>query len=316
MSAPIQFKKASRKQAKASIAIQGLSGTGKSGTALLLGYYLAKKDWSKVAAVDSENKSLSLYVDNILHNGLRVEPFLVGELSPDTGFKPSVFQQYRNKAIEMGCLSYIEDSMSHMWQYKGGVLDMVSQAEASTKNKYTVWGLPDIVLEKNIILDLIRSQYIHTINTWRVKEKMAISTDVQGRTTMEKLGELPQMVPGISFEPDLVIVMQSPGSSDKPPVFTIDKSRYAIFEKGQSYILNQTIIDQLVKYLDEGIDPESLLDQQRQDFINAITAVLDESPSAKAIWPVLKENAKLGKIALKDMDLKTVRLLYSQLVSD
>ena len=36
-----QFQEATREQSKASILIEGLSGKGKSGLALLLGYYLA-----------------------------------------------------------------------------------------------------------------------------------------------------------------------------------------------------------------------------------------------------------------------------------
>lgn len=315
--AMVQFKKASRKQAKAAIMVQGLSGSGKSGAALALAHTLVKKDWDSVYALDSENKSLSLYVDNTLHNGVRVQPFLIGELSNETGYKPSVYQAYRDKAIEMGGKAFIADSMTHMWQQKGGVLDMVSKAEASSKNKYTVWGLPEIAAEKNIILDLVRSQYIHTINTVRVKEKMAMSTDaVTGKTTMEKLGEMPQMLPGISYEPDLVISMVMPGAHDKAPVFTVEKSRYAIFEKGQQYLLNQGIMDQLAAYLEEGVDPDTLLNQQRLDYIDGITVLLDENTSSKAIWPVLKKNAGHEKTALKDMDLKTVRLLYAQLVAD
>ena len=49
MSNPIfNFIDAERIKLKASIMIEGLTGSGKSGLALLLGYYLADGDWSKV----------------------------------------------------------------------------------------------------------------------------------------------------------------------------------------------------------------------------------------------------------------------------
>ena len=57
-----QFEEATREQSKASILIEGLSGKGKSGLALLLGYYLAGKDFSKVFDIDTENNSVNLFV--------------------------------------------------------------------------------------------------------------------------------------------------------------------------------------------------------------------------------------------------------------
>ncbi|MBP5244521.1 MAG: hypothetical protein J6Z28_07375, partial [Succinivibrio sp.] len=56
-----QFQEATREQSKASILIEGLSGKGKSGLALLLGYYLADEDWTKVFDIDTENNSVNLF---------------------------------------------------------------------------------------------------------------------------------------------------------------------------------------------------------------------------------------------------------------
>ena len=44
----VNWRSAERQQSKASILIEGLSGNGKSGLALALGYTLAGGDWSKV----------------------------------------------------------------------------------------------------------------------------------------------------------------------------------------------------------------------------------------------------------------------------
>ena len=43
-----QFEEAERVQLKASIMIEGLSGEGKTGLALMLAYYLADEKWDKV----------------------------------------------------------------------------------------------------------------------------------------------------------------------------------------------------------------------------------------------------------------------------
>ena len=47
------FETAERLQCKASIMIESLTGMGKSGLALLLGFYLAGGDWTKVFDIDT-----------------------------------------------------------------------------------------------------------------------------------------------------------------------------------------------------------------------------------------------------------------------
>ena len=65
---------AQRMQSKASIVIEGLSGTGKSGLALLIARALADS-WDKVFAVDTENRSLDLFEGLTLSDGTACEPF-------------------------------------------------------------------------------------------------------------------------------------------------------------------------------------------------------------------------------------------------
>ena len=65
------FEEAKRVACKASILIEGLSGRGKSGLALLLAKGLTK-DWTKVFAIDTENKSLNLFTDlQVLERSLK-----------------------------------------------------------------------------------------------------------------------------------------------------------------------------------------------------------------------------------------------------
>ena len=89
LSGVLNFRDATRQQAKASILIEGLSGRGKSGLALLLGYALAGKDWSKVYAIDTENRSLDLFEGINMSNGAKCEPFKKVDLLPAHGYAPS-----------------------------------------------------------------------------------------------------------------------------------------------------------------------------------------------------------------------------------
>lgn len=313
----IQFTKATRKQAKASILIEGLSGTGKTGLALSIANVLSDDNWDNVYAVDAENKSMSLYVDNLLHLGSKVGPFNVLELSDETGYKPSIYAAARDYAIENHGAVIINDSTTHMWQYKGGILDMVNEAKKTNKDKYAVWGEPQIQAEKQVIMDLMRSPYIHVINTVRVKEKMIYSVDETGKTVLDKAGEQPIMMPDIAYEPDLVLVMVKAGTDTDAPIAKVDKSRYSILRPGETYVFTQTLLEQLRDYLNEGVDPEEIFEQQRKELVELVTAKLDESESLKKLWKELKKRAGIDeKTKLNDIPLPKLKQLYGMIAED
>jgi hypothetical protein len=317
------FHKATRTQCKASIMLEGLSGRGKTGLALALAYYLADESWEEVYATDTEKESMKLYEGTTLHTGVRVAPFNVGDLSADDEYSPSNYKAFRDKAIELGGKVMLQDSVSHMWQYKGGILDMVTRAKQRdpSLNNYTAWGVPEIVTEKNLIFDLMRTEKMHSINTVRSKEKMEIIDDPekQGKKKVQSLGEQQIMMPDLRYEPDLVLQMVSAGTSpDKgghAPVAKVIKSRYVIFNVDEEYAFTKELLTQLREYLASGVDPAVLLEQQRQEYIQATRAFLDTNTSAKNIWPVLKENLGHKATKLDDMPLPVIKLLYGQLVS-
>lgn len=312
-----KFRKAARTQCKASVVIDGLSGTGKTGLALALAYGLSG-DWESIAAVDSENKSMDLYEGQMLHTGVRVGAFNVQDLTAEDGYKPSYFSAFRDEAIRLGYKALICDSISHMWQYKGGVLDMVSEAQRKDPraNNYTVWGSAEISSEKNLIFAMIRHPKIHCINTLRVKEKMEMVTGDTGKMIVQSLGEQQIIAPDFKYEPDLVLSMLSPGDdSGRPPRVMVDKSRYSVFKVNEEYNMTAEIIEQLRLFLEEGISPEELDEMQRVEYVNAIKERLDSNPSSKAVWEVLKEQAGVKGIQLKDIPLAKLKVLFSQLIA-
>ena len=312
------FRKAERIKCKASIMIEGLSGRGKSGLALAIAYGLTGK-WDDIAAVDTENRSLPLYVGSQLHTGVTVDYFNVGDLTSADGFKPSHYAAYRDLAVQSGMEVLICDSISHMWQYKGGVLDMVTQVQqrgGAGINKYTAWGDPEIVQEKNLIMSLIRDSRLHCINTVRVKEKMEFVTEENGKQGIKSLGEQQIVMPDLKYEPDLVLTMLTPGdSSGIAPKVHVAKSRYAPFKVDETYNMTANLIEQLRLFLEEGTSPEELAEMQRAEYIEAISKHLDDNPSSRTIWTILKENNNVKDVALKDMSLSILRLLFSQLVA-
>ncbi len=316
-----KFRIAQRTACKASVLLEGISGRGKTGLALAMAEILAGGEWDDIYAIDTENKSLDLYTGVTLHTGAVVGAFHVGELTHEDGYRPTHYELWREAALAAGAKVLISDSISHMWTYKGGVLDMVSELfkNNANRNKYSAWGEPEIVLEKNKIMDLIRHPKLHTISTVRSKEKQEIIPDPENpnRNIVQSLGEQQIMMPDLKFEPDLVLSLLNPGKPDgTPPVAKVLKSRYAPFAVDETYKVTGDLIRQMKQFLEEGTSPEELLEQQRQDYVQAITEYLDTHNNAKTIWPILKQDAGFKDTPLKDLPLKALKVLFSQLVAD
>lgn len=322
MSNPVfTFEEAKRVACKASIMIEGLPGGGKSGLALAVAKALTG-DWKTVFDIDTENRSARLFRDIDCSTGETYGPFQVGELTPEVGYKPSNYIAFREEAIRRGAKAVIEDSISHAWQYKGGVLDMVAELKKTNaryqKDSYAAWGDDTVVKEKNELLQLIRDPRVHVITTVRVKEKMEYDKDDTGKTVLVSLGEQQLQQADLKYEPDLVLHMVKPGSNDggkvQHPVAKVIKTRYAIFKKDQEYEFTPDLMEQLRQYLEEGVDPKELLEKQRLDYVEALKEHLTKNPGAKAIWDVMKKDAGHEETKLKDMPLNVLKSLFIKLI--
>lgn len=319
-----RFEEATRAQSKASILIEGLSGKGKSGLALTLGYYLANKDWTKVFDIDTENNSIQLFTDLPAAAGMKFENFKIANFTPDMKYKPSHYQQFKEVAIREGANVVINDSISHAWSYEGGILDIVADLKKTNdrykRDSYAAWGDDQIVSEKQKLFQLFRDSRCHIISTVRVKEKMEYDKDDNGKTILKSLGEQEIMQADIKYEPDLVLSMVSPGKATSKtvthPRAIVKKSRYAILEEGQEYEFTPSLCEQIREYLEEGASPEELLEKQRQEYIKGISDYLDKHKNQVSLWNILKEDAGYKDTALKDLSLDVLKPLFIKLTVD
>lgn len=313
-----RFIDAEREQCKASIMIEGLTGQGKSGLALAFGYILSGKQWDKVYFIDTENRSGLLLRGIPFSVGEVTGKFKYGELTKDIGYKPSNYTIYREAAKKAGALVVIKDSISHAWQYKGGVLDLVNAAAKKLKNndKYGAWRDETVAAEKLELLELIRDPQVHVITTVRVKEGYEYVDDGSGGKKLQSVGMQQIQQDELQYEPDLVLRMVSPGyGTDIHPVAKVVKSRYPMLIKGETYTFTPELMLQVKVYLEEGADPLQLLEQQRQDYIQAVTEYLNSHPNAKPIWDVMKKDAGHGDTKLTDIPLGILKKLYITLTS-
>lgn len=121
----LNIRKAQRAGARLLIGIAGVSGSGKTYSALQLAWGLAGGDASKVGLLDTENRRGSLYADILKRRDGSVDQFLIGDL--DAPFSP---QRYIDAILEFqaaGVEVLVIDSVSHEWNGLGGVLDIVDK---------------------------------------------------------------------------------------------------------------------------------------------------------------------------------------------
>lgn len=171
-----------RSSVKPLVGLYGLSGGGKTRTALMLARGIVGPK-GRIGFIDTENRRGSIFAD-VIPGGYSVldlgEPF-----SPDRYVEAI-------DAVESAADIMVFDSMSHEWDGAGGVLEMqeaelTRMAENDWKKreacKFTAWIKPKM-LHKRMVQRLLRSP-LPVICCLRAVEKTRISKDEKGKTKVE-----------------------------------------------------------------------------------------------------------------------------------
>lgn len=195
----LEFKRASKKTARARVALVGPAGSGKTFTALAIGVHLGKR----VAVIDTEHGSASKYA---LPEGLtrdqRPDLFPFDALELDD-FAPARYVEALEAAEEQGYDVVIIDSLSHAWMGKGGALDQVDKAAARSKsgNSYTAWR--DVTPQHNALVEAMLSCKAHLIVTMRAKTEYVLEENDRGKKVPKKVGMAPVQRDGLEYEFDV-----------------------------------------------------------------------------------------------------------------
>jgi energy-coupling factor transporter ATP-binding protein EcfA2 len=193
------FKKAEKTQRKARVAFDGPTGSGKTYSALILATELAKHEGGRVAVIDTENSSASLYSD--------LFDFDVCEL---VEFSPENYHAAIAAAEEAGYKVIVIDSFSHAWEGSGGILDTNTKIAKQKYhgNTFSAWG--DTTPMQRELIDAITGCKAHIIVTMRSKMDYAMEENmVDGRkkTTVTKIGLAPIQRQGVEYEFDVIVDM-------------------------------------------------------------------------------------------------------------
>lgn len=295
----MKFVKAKKSQAKLRLALAGPSGSGKTWTSLAIASGLG----SKIAVIDTERGSASLYADT--------HEFDVLELD---SFSPDKFIDAIHCAESAGYETIIIDSLSHAWMGKDGALEMVDneQKKARSGNSFTAWR--NVTPRHNALVDAIIGSKCHIISTLRTKTEWVMEDDGRGKKVPRKVGL--DYVQRANLEYEYTIV----GDLDHEHNLVISKTRYPDLADKVVSRPGKILGEQLREWLNSGeaaiakesepspvtiTEPTSLTDMQRvRDELSAITELMGGKDRVTGIlgsWPRSLSEAKSAVEKLKQI---------------
>lgn len=205
-------------QSKAVIGIAGVSGDGKTYTALLVARGMVSKA-SEIGFLDTENKRGSLYAD-ILDG-----QFMIGDLYPP--FSPTRYAEAIKEFQDSGVKVLVIDSVTHEWEGDGGCDDIANLPLQQGKKMANWIGAKR---EHKKFMNVLLQSDMDIICCIRAREK----TDFTNPTMPKSLGVLPICEKNFMFELTASIMMGSQGKTQKHlkvPSFLVDA-----FGNGQDYL--------------------------------------------------------------------------------
>lgn len=244
------FTKAERKKAKLKLNLNGASGSGKTYSALVLASSLGKK----IAVIDTENESASLYANEFNFDTLPLKP----------PYSPERFAGAIHAAHNMGYEVLIIDSASHEWIGTGGCLEINDEAAKRFKgNTWSAWS--ETTPRHRKFIDAILQTDMHIITTTRAKTET-----IQGeKGKVIKLGMKAEQREGYEYELTVSLDMLHENKFAIPT-----KDRTKLFNPTGEVITKETG-EKLIAWLNDGRSQEEALQAAFDEAIKRINATTD-----------------------------------------
>lgn len=201
----LEIRDAQREGARLVIGLAGVSGSGKTVTAIMLAYGLANYDPRKVGLMDAENRRGSLNAD-VLQSAVPPSPvpFLIGDLVAP--FSPERYIEGIKEFQAAGIEVLIIDSVTHEHEGPGGLIDI-----AGPLNKY--WNKAKAE-HKKFVNALLQCD-MHIIVCVRARERSAPGVDAEGKKTYIDEGLQPITEKNLMFEMTASLMMSDNGKTQK-----------------------------------------------------------------------------------------------------
>lgn len=266
----IQLKKAERKQVKLRLNISAPSGGGKTYSALLMAKGLVG-DWSKVAVIDTENGSASLYS----HLG----DFNVIDLVPP--FSPERYIEAINACIDGGMECVIIDSTSHEWVTLCEENEILANAKFRG-NTWSAWSKSTPRHDR--FLNAILHAQSHVITCTRSKSETVMGDDKK----VKKVGMKDQQRDGWEYELTISLNIDRDTHMAIP-----SKDRTNLFEGKNPFVITEKTGQLIKEWCETGkeVETKDTLTPTHPQWGNVVKALQGNytMPQVKAKYTVSKE---------------------------
>lgn len=240
------FTKAERKKAKLKLNLSGPSGSGKTYGALLIASGLGER----IAVIDTENESASLYAKEFKFDTLTLKP----------PFNPERYVGAIQAAYHMGYDVLIVDSVTHEWTGTGGCLE-INDVTARTKFKGNTWSAwSDTTPRHRKFIDGILQTDMHIITTTRAKTE---TVQGEGKKIL-KLGMKSEQREGYEYELTVALDLVHDNHFVIP-----SKDRTRLFNPDGEQITKE-VGERLLAWLNDGRSQEEALLEAYQEAIGRI----------------------------------------------
>lgn len=274
------FKRATKKQLKARVLLEGFAGSGKTYSSLVLATRLAELEGGRTAVIDTENRSTDVFA----------KIFKFDSISMPQNSAPEKYIHAIRSAEQAGYKSIVIDSVSHVWEW---CLQEHSRLESSGKPAYFAWkGITP--LYDHFIKAILYSS-IHIICTVRSKVAYQVS-DENGKSKVSKIGTKPLAREGLEYEFMTVFSLNS------EKIATATKNRTPLFQIPG--IITPQIADELYEFLNDG-DPEPDYKTDAQIAFSGCST-MDE---LKAAWISLPEEMQRNDAVIAEKEIAKQRLM-------
>jgi hypothetical protein len=244
----MELKKAIKKQVKLRLGISAVSGGGKTYSGLLLAYGITN-DWNKIAVIDTENDSASLYADLGDYNVISLQ----------APYTPERYIESIKACENAGIDVIIIDSISHEWEGKGGILEI---SNTMTGNSFTNWA--KLTPRHQAFIDSILQSKCHVITTVRRKQDYDMSKDQNGKISVQKAGL--KEITREGFEYELTVNFEL----DTKHNVSVSKDRTNLFMGKPEFIITPETGKKIIDWCNSGVNEFELLKSKIKDCKNEV----------------------------------------------
>lgn len=235
----MQLQQTNRHNVKLRLGISGASGFGKTYSALKLAFGITQ-DWSKIAVIDTENSSASLYSD-------------LGNFNVLNLFSPYSPERYIN-AIDICEKSNIEviiiDSITHEWQGEGGCLQIHEQLGG----RFQDWARVKPRHQK--FIDKILQSQSHIITTTRRKTDYSLDISSNGKSKVVKHGTKEITSEGFEYELSVNFELINENHLCK-----VSKDRTNLFSGKPEFVINSDTGKKLKAWCNQGVSLDNVMEE-------------------------------------------------------